>query len=273
MAEYSKRPTNRQMQVVSLGLPRSGTTSLQHALDILGYQVHHLGINWYNFQGDELLDRCTNAHYQNLPSYTGRPWTLEEWDELLGPYDAVTDLSGTMPFTFIETFPKAKFLLVKRNFDTWVRSYDEALLAELFGWQGYFFTFLVEPLAGTYVYRAMRKMALGPVGVEASQVRNRGVLRKYYEEHHRKIRELVPSNQLLEFSLADGWEPLCGFLGRDIPKQEFPHANDKQTISQGWRYLRRLILLRAGRRLAMWMAPMIIAGAAAFFLRMYNCDS
>ncbi|KAL2206564.1 hypothetical protein CC79DRAFT_1342975 [Sarocladium strictum] len=257
----------RQMKVISLSLPRSGTTSMQDALGALGYNVHHLGVNWYNFQGDELLNRCTNAHYDNLSSFTGKPWTAEEWDELLGPFDAVTDLSGTMPLTFIKTYPEAMFVLVQWNFDTWVRSYDEALLAHLFGWQGFLFTFLVEPLAGTYIYRAMSKMGLGPIGVGRSRIRNREVLRRYYDDHHRKIRELVPKEQLLEFSLAAGWGPLCDFLGHEVPTQGFPHANDKESINEGWRYLRKLILFRAATRLALWAIPVVVAGAAVLIFR------
>jgi hypothetical protein len=72
-SESTGKVHRRQMKVISLSLPRSGTTSMQHALDTLGYNVHHLGVNWYNFQGDELLNRCANAHYDMLSSYTGKP--------------------------------------------------------------------------------------------------------------------------------------------------------------------------------------------------------
>jgi len=36
------------------------------------------------------------------------------------------------------------------------------------------------------------------------------------------IRGLVPKDRLLEWSVEDGWEPLCKFLGKDVPKEAFP---------------------------------------------------
>jgi len=39
------------------------------------------------------------------------------------------------------------------------------------------------------------------------------------------IRGLVPPERLLEWNIADGWEPLCKFLGKPAPNIEFPHAN------------------------------------------------
>ena len=41
------------------------------------------------------------------------------------------------------------------------------------------------------------------------------------------IRGLVPPERLLEWSATDGWEPLCEFLGKDVPKTPFPHVNTK----------------------------------------------
>lgn len=41
------------------------------------------------------------------------------------------------------------------------------------------------------------------------------------------IRGLVPSQQLLEWKVEDGWEPLCKFLGKEVPHgQAFPRTND-----------------------------------------------
>ena len=39
------------------------------------------------------------------------------------------------------------------------------------------------------------------------------------------VRGLVPKERLLEWTAKDGWEPLCKFLGKDIPDQPFPHTN------------------------------------------------
>lgn len=46
------------------------------------------------------------------------------------------------------------------------------------------------------------------------------------------IRGLVPPDRLLEWYIEDGWEPLCKFLGKEIPDKSFPHAN---AAVGGWK--------------------------------------
>jgi hypothetical protein len=46
------------------------------------------------------------------------------------------------------------------------------------------------------------------------------------------IRGLVHKDRLLEWYIEDGWEPLCKFLGKPVPKVEFPHAN---AATSGWK--------------------------------------
>lgn len=44
------------------------------------------------------------------------------------------------------------------------------------------------------------------------------------------VRGLVPEDKRLEWTVQDGWEPLCKFLGKDIPDEPFPHTN----TAAGW---------------------------------------
>jgi hypothetical protein len=48
-----------------------------------------------------------------------------------------------------------------------------------------------------------------------------------YEEHNSSVRRLVPREKLLEYSVSEGWEPLCAFLGKKIPDVPFPRMNDQ----------------------------------------------
>ncbi|EPQ56983.1 hypothetical protein GLOTRDRAFT_39303, partial [Gloeophyllum trabeum ATCC 11539] len=41
--------------------------------------------------------------------------------------------------------------------------------------------------------------------------------RQIYEEHNQLCRDIIPKEQLLEFSVEQGWDPLCLLLGRPIP--------------------------------------------------------
>lgn len=44
------------------------------------------------------------------------------------------------------------------------------------------------------------------------------------------IRGLVSKERLLEWSVEDGWAPLCTFLGKPVPDEPFPHVN----VAAGW---------------------------------------
>ena len=44
------------------------------------------------------------------------------------------------------------------------------------------------------------------------------------------IRGLVPKDRLLEWTLGDGWEPICNFLSKEVPKEPFPRTNDAKGL-------------------------------------------
>ena len=54
----------------------------------------------------------------------------------------------------------------------------------------------------------------------------------YYNKWVEEVKNTVPSEKLLIFSVKDGWEPLCKFL--DVPIQDgpFPNTNDTKMMKQ-----------------------------------------
>lgn len=50
--------------------------------------------------------------------------------------------------------------------------------------------------------------------------------RQAYLDYYDRIGRLVPPDQLLYFNVAEGWEPLCKFLGKEVPATQFPKANN-----------------------------------------------
>lgn len=40
----------------------------------------------------------------------------------------------------------------------------------------------------------------------------------------------MPKDQLLEFRVQEGWDPLCKFLGQPVPSQPFPMTNGKAEL-------------------------------------------
>ena len=48
-----------------------------------------------------------------------------------------------------------------------------------------------------------------------------------YERHNAAVRAAIPPERLLEFEVAQGWEPLCAFLDVPVPDTPFPRVNDQ----------------------------------------------
>ncbi len=52
-----------------------------------------------------------------------------------------------------------------------------------------------------------------------------------YEEHNKRVREVIPSDRLLEYDVKQGWDPLCTFLEVDqCPTTPFPKTNSALSL-------------------------------------------
>lgn len=47
-----------------------------------------------------------------------------------------------------------------------------------------------------------------------------------FREHNDLVRSIAPKHQFLEYDVKEGWEPLCEFLGKEVPEKSFPRADD-----------------------------------------------
>ena len=46
-----------------------------------------------------------------------------------------------------------------------------------------------------------------------------------YRKRTEEVRAGLPADRLLVFDVAEGWGPLCAFLGKEVPDEPFPHHN------------------------------------------------
>ena len=46
-----------------------------------------------------------------------------------------------------------------------------------------------------------------------------------YEAHNAAVRAAIPPGRLLVYEVAEGWAPLCAYLGVPVPDQPFPLTN------------------------------------------------
>ncbi|KXJ96457.1 P-loop containing nucleoside triphosphate hydrolase protein [Microdochium bolleyi] len=260
----------RRTRVLSLGLPRTGTSSMCEALTLLGYKDVYHGIKSIDSPTDwAVFGRAADATFPSLPSYTGQPFTAQQWDEVFGECEAITDIGSIFGPQLIEAYPDAKVIIVQRDYDKWYKSMDEQVFQALFGSVADFFVETIEPILGSVAGPANRKMMLGLF--RASDVNEiRANARETYDRHYKTIKEMTSPENLLEFDPKDGWRPLCEFLGKDIPEEwkaradEFPHVNEAAAMRKKIIEHQLGMLKRAAVVVSPYAAAAVAVGAALY---------
>jgi hypothetical protein len=199
------------LRVVGAGLPRTGTHSLQIALEqLLGGRCYHM--------------REIPGH----PFDLGEGWNqaltgdTPDWNQILDGYVAAVDWPTSLFWRELsEANPEALVLLsVRDSAETWWQSVDATIL----------------PVA---------RKALAPdwnQGRGLLDVLERFTRTKHwdnpemmmaaYERHNEEVRRIVPPERLLEWHAAQGWDPICRALGLPIPDSPFPWVNQRSEWNQ-----------------------------------------
>lgn len=257
------------LQVIHAGLYRTGTMSIAHAYERLGYRTHHVStVNptktpWVS------IEHAAEATWPSVPGVApGRHKpTRADWDAAwTGDYDVVTDILSPFVPQLIEAYPDALVVVVQRDFDAWWASMQSTI-----------FVFLDEPAAGVNRFiggllgirggHAMRKILLGFFDVKNKQEITREVARAKYAAYYAKVREMVPPERRLEYRLGDGWEPLCAFLGKDVPDEPFPRLNDTQSFGVLFKESGNQVIRTRLTQGVPWFAGMVAAGSAWYLYR------
>lgn len=242
------RVRTKPMQVICVGLSRSATESLRVALEQLGFTPYH---------GWDLVYEKDIGYIQGWTQLQRRKWegppdgdlniTAEDFDVLLGHADAVVETPAWFfASEMIQAYPDAKVVLnLRRDLDAWHRSVMKSLVEEVedrwsaqilkrltasFFWKSKFFYQYGFRLGFRTPFPGWLRPGLACNG------------KWVYREHCNMIRGLVPKDRLLEWSVEDGWEPLCEvgdlfrsrgfsnvsflqFLGKPCPDGPFPNSN------------------------------------------------
>ena len=55
---------------------------------------------------------------------------------------------------------------------------------------------------------------------------------QFYNDWVQEVKESIPADQLLIFSVKEGWDPLCQFLKVPVPEVPFPKVNDTVSLNE-----------------------------------------
>ena len=195
------------LEVVGAGFGRNGTNSLRKALELLGFgPCHHM------------------AEVIESPKQLSLWRSLEQGDDTalmraLEGFRSQVDWPGAVYWeTLARVNPSSKVILSVRDPDEWFDSIQATIVP------------FIESMSAQSEDLHLRELATWSERVIArdifdNKMDDRAYAIKVYRAHTSQVIDTIPNERLLVFQVSDGWEPLCEFLDRDVPNENFPNTN------------------------------------------------
>ena len=89
--------------------------------------------------------------------------------------------------------------------------------------------------------------------------------REVYENHYSEIRRITPPGRLLEYKLGSGWQPLCSFLGRDVPDVPFPRVNESAMLERQLKIVGMKAIKRSLANVGFVAGALVALGAGVYW--------
>ena len=179
----------RKTKIFGIGLSKTGTTSLAHALEILDYKT---------------------KDYPGIETY--RAGDLSSIDlDIVDAYDALTDTPIPSFYRELDTrYPSSKFVLTVREMDGWLRSCKRQFTERLAEKRTEAHNQLFMDLYGCVVFDEQKFIDGYKRFVD-------GVM-EYFRDREKDL-------LIINIADSEGWEKLCPFLGHNVPDIPFPKSN------------------------------------------------
>lgn len=200
------------LEVIGPGFGRTGTNSLRRALEILGFgPCHHM------YEVEE--------HPELLPHWEALARGEKvDWDEVFAGYRAQVDWPGARFWRELcAYYPDAKVVLSVREPQGWYDSMEKTIVPYL-------------DKRGTHDEdnrnrRSLMNYELINRRTFNERLSERGYAIDKFNELIADVQAEIAPERLLTFDVREGWEPLCAFLGVDVPAVDFPNTNSSKEFN------------------------------------------
>lgn len=206
-----------ELSVIVAGHLGTGTSSLKVALEKL-----------YGHKCYELNDMITN-HADHIEMWTNafdhRSVDKELCDKVFPGYCSVVGYPASLFYKdLMNIYPRAKVILTNKNSDRWLKSMKNEYVTTS--------KLCNNPNSQTFLQKMYSHAFRIVVNDKLPSDEH---ARKCLEKFDNDVKNTVAEGKLLEFNIADGWEPLCKFLNLPEPSSPFPFVkNEGPSKGRSW---------------------------------------
>ncbi len=205
------QPTQKEfllLKVIGAGFGRTGTHSLGAALEVLGYgPCYHM---------HELA-----RHPEHIPFWVDAlQGKSVDWRGFFSLYSSTVEwpAASFLP-QLLQAFPDARVILTLRDAEAWFESANATIFEGL-----ELSAFNPDPAKHEQGDLA-RRLILD--GVFSGRQREKEFALQVYRRHIARVSRAGPCRAAADYQVADGWRPLCRFLGAPEPEKAFPRLNER----------------------------------------------
>ncbi|ENH63302.1 hypothetical protein FOC1_g10009197 [Fusarium oxysporum f. sp. cubense race 1] len=234
------------MRVIVCGVHRTGTLSIRNALWQLGFHdCYHMQTLFNNPTRAPEWVRAMEAKYADKGTFT-----RADWDHLLGDCQAVCDV----PAAFFgpelaELYPEAKVIIMNRDPEKWA-SWLNSYMAK--------YSKSMRSLVQKYDHGNDKEKAIA-----------------WYKAQYQEFHDRIPADRYIEYTITEGWGPLCGYLGVPVPEVQdpvtgktaeapFPHLNDGETFRRNSKVMKKKTMERANQNLPAAVGRLALTGVVGY---------
>lgn len=128
--------------------------------------------------------------------------------------------------SLMKKYPDAKIILTVRSPESWYKSVKNTI---------YQANKTMRQQSQTNPHMAKLLEMTNTVFVDGvfadeNKMEDEEYLKSAFIKHNEWVKANVPADRLLVMELGDGWEKLCPFLGKEIPKEPYPRSNSTEEF-------------------------------------------
>ena len=189
--------------LIGAGFGRTGTMSMKAALETLELGPCHHMVEVNNKPEQRDIWRAIAA---------GKS---QDWDTAFAGYKSAVDWPSAFFWRELsQYYPQAKILLTVRTAESWYTSMTNTIFP------------LIATSADTdgVAVKLIRERVFGDV------LDDKAYAIAIFEQHIAEVQASFDDERLLTYTVGDGWEPLCRFLGTAVPDIPFPSSNSTEEF-------------------------------------------